>query len=611
MAGLAVPVLAEQQDEEISQTVGMSGGERLVSTSRFTRPVSKIAENVTVITSEDIKRINAHTLTEVLQSIPGVQLDQIQTPGNFAFYNILSSTSRHVLLQIDGVPQNFLSTDYIALPGSIPVQHIERVEIIKGAASTVWGSALGGVVNVITKSPESERVFSGTASASYGDRTTSDLKGEVSGTKDRLGYYLSGGKIFSHGFTPGTPANLRYGFGKLTYSLPNYGTLTFGIDVRDNSYGLEDVAAKNYHDYGGERYLSTYLNLKCRLADRLTLEMLGHIGRRELATKWGELDSPTLYKDTVVKENPHGLKLNLLWGDSERSLAAGLEYGHTAISQRDLINTDTINNYDHTLDSWAAYLNGTYSYGPLTILPGLRLDHYNLFDDALSYSLGATLRLSNDTILRSYAARGYSLPVVNSLAISNGVSKLQDIWTVQVGIETEAIPYLWLKGMLFYNDTWNIQNFDTSTSPATITLQEEIKQGFELEARTTPLYGVALAGSYNYTFAKDYSTGQELDGTNGSPRQGAKLALNYDNKNLGTRGTVSANYVWWKPIDSSEATHRSMVWDLHLTQKLLPKENLSPELFFSVRNLFNGAQYQSEMRPNAPRWIEGGVRFKF
>src|SRR6185369_6591009 len=151
LATVVVP--AHGSGSEALQALGLTGeqDEQLATTSHFPRPLSKIAENVTVITSDDIARINAHTLSDVLQTVPGIQLDVVRTPGSGAvFFSIHNNLNRLVQVLIDGVPQNFLGNDNAAFPGNIPVQQIERVEIVKGAASVAWGQALGWVINAIT-----------------------------------------------------------------------------------------------------------------------------------------------------------------------------------------------------------------------------------------------------------------------------------------------------------------------------------------------------------------------------------------------------------------------------------------------------------------------------
>ncbi len=577
--------------------------EQIVNTGRFPRPTSKIAENTTVITADDIARINAHTLSDVLQTVPGLQLDQLQTPGSWTFFSIHGSRNRHIQVLIDGVPQNFLHAENSGDPGLIPVQQIERIEIVKGAASTAWGQALGGVVNIITKSPDPERTVSGMASASYGEHFTTDLRGELSGTVKRFGYYLNGGNIHSNGLVPGNRVNFNHASGKVVYELPAEGTVTFGLDFRDMFRGLEDSVVIDGHDTSELRQAHSFLTINYPLTDRLTLNLMGWLSRKEMGTKWGFLSSPDLLQDAKARQNARGASVRLDWGDRSTNLAAGLEYEHDSLTNSEPINQFPADNFKRSLDRFGVYLNGSLTFGNLTLLPGIRFDRTGLDDDALSYSFGATYRFTDKTLLRGYAGRGYSFPVTTTLR-----NRLQQVWTVQSGFETSEIPYLWLKGTLFYNDTWKIEDPDTSVSPAIINLREQIKQGFEIEARTFPLYGFVLTGGYTFTDARDRDTNNRLEQV---PVHGAKLALNYDNDSVGLRGALTGNYVWWNAPSSASAKYSSIIWDLHLTQKLCPKSALSPELFLSVHNLFSGSQNVSFLYPNPSRWVEGGVRFRF
>ncbi len=587
------------------------GPEHQVTTLRNPRPNSKIAENVTVITAADIERLNAHTLAEVLQAVPGIQLDQIQNPGNFTFFSIQGTTSRHIQVQIDNVPQNFLSNDGIAVLGSIPVQMIERVEIVKGSASTAWGSALGGVVNIITKSPDSEHKNSGMVSGSIGSRDTTDSRAELSGTLDRFGYYLTGGNIRSDGQTPGTQVRFNHGFGKFTYDLPSKGKFTFGLDLRDNSYGLENSTLYDYRDSGASRFASGYLAFSYPLTNRLLLDLNSYAGQREMSTKWGALTIPDLFLNATTRETYQGAKLGLTWGDAEAGLSAGLDYEHNDIRQRETVHLDPVGNANLALERWSSYLNGIWTVGKLSLLPGFRFDHISQLDNITSYTLGATYQLTDSTILRAYAAKGYGLPIISNLSIMNNQRKNQNVQTVQTGIETTAIPYFWLKGSLFYNNISDIQSIDTSAFPSVITLHEQVRQGAELELRTSPLYGLALTGGYTFSDSRDKATNAELTSVESGPRQNVKLGLNYDNTDFGLRGTLTGSYVWWKSPDYNNANTANVIWDLHLNWKLKPVSKLSPELFFSIHNIFNGEQYIVDFRPNAPRWFDGGLRVNF
>src|SRR6185369_14053738 len=204
--------------------------------------------------------------------------------------------------------QNFLGSDNMAELGSIPVQMIERVEIIKGAASAAWGSGLGGVVNVVTKSPDPERRAGGMVSGSIGSRYTADSRAELSGTLNRLGYYLTIGDLRSDGLAPGTRVRFNHGFGKLTYDLPSKGSLTLGLDLRDKANGLEDSVLHDFHDIGASRYASGYLSLRYPISERLTLNLNGYGGRRQIEAKWGALTVPDLFLNSTNREIYQGAK---------------------------------------------------------------------------------------------------------------------------------------------------------------------------------------------------------------------------------------------------------------------------------------------------------------
>lgn len=601
----ALPVFA---DDELD-TLGFTDApeETLVSSSRILRPTSKIAENITVITADDIVRLNAHTLAEVLQTVPGIQLDYLRTPSSFTYFNIQGAHSTTVLLLIDGIRQNDFDTN-TALPGLIPVQQIERVEIIKGAASAVWGPALGGVINIITKTPNPERAVSGMVSSSIGSKFTADSRAELSGTKDRLGYYLTAGNLRSDGFSPNTATNLNNLYGKLVYTLPGNGIITLGLSHLAAKPGMDegDTAKWGYvHDNNEYRRNNGFLKFQQPLGAKLNLDIDGYITNRDDHTKFGGRDEQgaiVFFNDYAARDTSRGANARLTWGDSQQSLVTGFEYAHAQASYADLLSSDPAI-YDRSWDRWALSGNGAYSIDRLTILPGVRLDHTGLSGDSMSYTLGATYQLAETTTLRAYGAKGFTLPTPR-----NQTNALQKIQTIQGGIESGAVPYVWLKGTYFYN------TLRDSESVGDIAITNQNRQGFEVEARTTPFFNLSLTIGYTYLYAKNNDTGERLqtDSQQAVPPHTVKLALNYDKSDLGLRGALTGNYVWWNAADGSPAADTGMIWDLHLNWKLRPKSELSPELFFSGHNLFNGVQTtDSVVYKNAPRWFEGGVRVNF
>gem|GEM_PF-1483344 len=587
-----------------------------VSVARIPRPISQVAENVTVVTADDILRLNAHTLADVLQTVPGIQLDYQRTPGTFSFFNIQGAISSTVLVLIDGVRQSDFFSN-LESPGLIPVQMIDRIEITKGPGSSVYGSASGGVINIITKSPDPERKAAGMASGSVGSSFTADSRAELSGTVDRFGYYLNAGNLRSDGFHPNTQVNQNNLYGKFTYLLPGEGKMTFGLWHLVNHAGMDAADARQFQfffddtrDNSRDQRSYGFLSLTQPLTPQLTFDFDAYATARDEYSYFNSFDQGVSTYAAALQTSTHyrGTNTRLNWQDGDNTLVIGTEYGHVWASNQELLTNTLFNS--RTWDSWAGYANASVNLGQLTVIPGIRYDSTGINGDFTSYTLGATYQLAGNTTLRAYAGKGFTLPRMT-------LAQKERIKTVQAGVETGAVPFLWLKGTYFFNAVR-----DTAQGPP-----DQDRQGVELEARTVPVAGVSLSTGYTYQHVKDADSGQVVhtDSNQSVPSHLLKLALRYDNKDLGLRGTMTGNWLYWNAgpytyfdaagnpsVRSYPVSDKGMNWDLHLNWRTRPRNDLSPELFFSVRNVFNGSQTAMRiMYPSQPRWFEGGARVRF
>jgi len=582
---LVSPALGEEDDLRTLELFNGSTAD-IVSASRSPRPASQSAENITVVTANEIAALNAHTLADVLHAVTGVQLRWIRTPGSLVTLQMQGSQSNHILVMIDSVPINLLSDNTVDI-SSVPVQMIERIEIVKGAASSSWGSALGGVINVITKSPQDERPVAGLVSTSFGKRETMDHRAELSGTVGRLGYYLTGGKLKSDGLLPNNQAELDSLYGKLQYQLPVRGSVSLTTGFTDNDsgqFGTDTVKADQQ-----ARQLIATLNMQYPVSDSLSIQ--GMLRRRKSEMKitglalLTNLPLPTKSAD----ESANGASLLISYHDDLQRIVGGVDYDHV---KADLV----IRGADPhpRADRVGVYLNDTFTLGAFAITPSARFDHTGTDGNLLSPGFGITYSVTENSVLRGYTARGYSITSINR---DNSTEK---VWTSQLGIESADIPYLWLKGTLFRNDTWNVR---MPVGPK----QSELKQGYELEARTTPLFGASLSLGYTYIHAKNEDTDAVVLGI---AKHTVNLGIKYDDPRY-LRALLTGRYIDWN-VSSADVNSDfdDIVWDLHLSKSIRFSEYGSVELFFSLRNLFNGNQYVVPME-NPRRWGEVGVRCEF
>ncbi|HJV67303.1 MAG TPA: TonB-dependent receptor plug domain-containing protein [Geomonas sp.] len=186
--------------------------------TRTAKPISQVAENMEVITAKDIEDMNAHTVDEVLSKVPGVFVDfetnDFNSPGQL---HIQGSASRHVTVLLDGVVWNFVSDGH-AETCSIPVGIIDRIEIVKGPASSTWGSGLGGVINIITKNPGDTVIPKGMAVTSYGQANSRDLNAQLYGRGGKLRYFLYAGRLASDGLASQRNSTADSVYGKFSVS---------------------------------------------------------------------------------------------------------------------------------------------------------------------------------------------------------------------------------------------------------------------------------------------------------------------------------------------------------------------------------------------------------
>ncbi len=203
---LLLPTLIAIADDTPSVRVNEDGSVELLITSytRVDTPNEKVAADITVVTREQIEKIPATNAAEVLQFVPGVYVEFNGGLGSQATASIQGSSlsaAPEVAVFEDGVPLNMLANPITNL-SYIPVSNIERIEVYKGAASSAWGTSMGGVINIITREPDPTKQFGGEVQSSYGNFDTFRNSGSVSGTVDRFGYFVSFNHEESNGFVP-------------------------------------------------------------------------------------------------------------------------------------------------------------------------------------------------------------------------------------------------------------------------------------------------------------------------------------------------------------------------------------------------------------------------
>lgn len=143
-AALSFSVFAEQSIERLT-----------VTANKFEQSITDVLASVTVIERSDIETSNVRDLPSLLATQVGFQINSNGGFGQSSGVSLRGSSSRHTLILIDGVRTGSATLGYKSI-SNIPLNSIERIEIVKGSRAAVYGSdALAGVINIITRTKES------------------------------------------------------------------------------------------------------------------------------------------------------------------------------------------------------------------------------------------------------------------------------------------------------------------------------------------------------------------------------------------------------------------------------------------------------------------------
>nr|WP_315249179.1 TonB-dependent receptor [uncultured Duganella sp.] len=152
----AAPGQAAAEDDELALVYGSSGNVSIATGSL--QALRRAPAVATVITAADIAAIGATDLDQVLETVPGIHVNRTPNSNSplYVVRGIVSAYTPQILMLQNGVP---ITTAYVGNKGNIwggyPVEHIARIEILRGPGSALYGSdAFSGVINIITKNPQ-------------------------------------------------------------------------------------------------------------------------------------------------------------------------------------------------------------------------------------------------------------------------------------------------------------------------------------------------------------------------------------------------------------------------------------------------------------------------
>ena len=238
-AALAISSLAAAADITQGDTI-------VVTATRTPIPLSDATVPVAVITREDIELSLSSDLAELLRFQAGIDIGRNGGPGQATSVFLRGTESNHTLVLIDGVRMNPSTIGGAAVQNIAP-ETIERVEIVKGARSALYGTdAIGGVVNVITRRADERHIEGSIGVGSFATQSWR-LSGGNRGIDSEFGFSLNSQS--TDGYAPRIESNIERGYENLSANV--YGLKRFGTT---------EVSVRHWRAEGNAEYLDFFLD---------------------------------------------------------------------------------------------------------------------------------------------------------------------------------------------------------------------------------------------------------------------------------------------------------------------------------------------------------------
>jgi iron complex outermembrane receptor protein len=508
----------------------------VVTGPRDVQAIRKIPANVTVITQEEIQRSNAQTVIDLTRSEVGVVARDFYGTGKTASVDIRGfgeTGPLNTLVLVDGRRVNEMDLSGVDWT-QIPLDQVERIEIIRGAGSVLYGdNAVGGVINIITKKPE--KPFSGKVEGQVGSYHFNKESGSVSGKWGPLSGVLSAGYNATEGYRENGFLRAKDVGGKLIYELNQDLSLNFSGAFHNDDAGLPGSLTKADMNNLGRRATLNPDN------EASTEDGYGAIGMKVKLWDWGRMETDLSYRHREVEnfldfpasfytyqDERHlttwGLTpkyiLEKTLGNHFNKLTLGLDfYRSTSVVDSDSVffGFPSSNRSEIRKRSTGLYImDEFYILDNLIFSPGYRHEWvtYDIFqrtprakdetiDREPAYSLSLDYLFGKRSSAFLSAKRSFRFPVSDELILVFPDFKVNPVINPQTGYHYEAgvrhsfieqveanLTLFWvdLHDEIFFNPT----TFTNENYPKTQ------RQGLEVGVKARPLEWVSLWGNYGY-----------------------------------------------------------------------------------------------------------------
>jgi len=596
-------------------------GKTVVTATMTPKEINDAPGSIEVITSTEIKAMGAETVAEALTDAVGLDLDFVAGKGMIP--QIRGLTNKRTLILIDGMRFATGFRDTTVDLTEMSVEIIDRIEIVRGPSSALYGSeAIGGVINLITKTPPAKP--GGEATVRYGQNTYGDAnnyiaKGALGSSWGKFGFLLAGHANITDKFDRYRDDHLtdiddeeRYmGMVKLTFEPTEDHRLTAGViyqditreGLRPKNKTVTDREVNNdrtdlFLQYDGNIYNTAFM-------------VRGYYSKFDLwrdYTDIGHLNPKNKfpYEEFDLENELYQFEARASRLFGQHLVTLGTEYRE---EERSGVENRGESDFSKTIDNRAIFLQDDFPiFERLQLTAGVRFDDQSDFGSEFSPRLSLVYKILDNLRLKASYGEGFRAPSVYELYVET-INMRGDIKpnpdldqetsrSYEIGMDGEYGP-LTGKIMFFRNDLEDMITKIQIGSRITTqgkkkkkipifemrNVDEAYTQGVELEAGITLPYHLSLAGNTTFIDSHNDETGDDLLEV---PEIKSTLRLTYDNPDFGFTGNLRMNYTGEQLLSNKlegegQQAGGYTLWHVYGAKTIL--DNF--EIFAGIDNLFN------------------------
>ena len=533
LVGFNTPSMAQDKPSDTALALP----NMVVTATRTETPEDEVGSAITVITAKDIADKNINNVADALRTVPGLDVVRSGSLGQQTSVFLRGANSNHTLVLVDGVEMNDPSSPTGAFDFAfLQADNIERIEVVRGAASAAFGSdAIGGVINVITKKGAGKVKLSGVAEGgSYGTWKTG---GNISGGTERVNYSFDASRLETAGFSAAdknlgnsmpngyknTNLSGRAGF-KVNDALDFGTTLRYGEGKSslDNGGG-KGADDPNYYGRFNELFTRGFGHLKLfegfweqtvgvaySRTDRNNVNGVDPVNNfSSAATNLGQkvkLDYQNIFH--VHKSNT--VMLGVEEEVDSLSSSASSDYPAWSYSSSASIPLKTMNTLGFYLQDQIKLFDRSF-----TTL-GVRYDDNNRFGGHETWRANElyTIKETGTRFKGSYGT-GFKAPTLNQMydtiyGTGNVNLKPETSRSWDVGVEQDLFKKVSTLGISYFETAFN--NLIQANSPFYVNqnVSKAKTNGIESFAEVRPMTDLTLRATYTYQQAQNLDTGNQL-----------------------------------------------------------------------------------------------------